>query len=88
MDHGAPQQAEYLAGWLSEHLAEDVDLHELGITVRVAGSSVFLSGVVGTEERRALVGERAAELVPTEYSVCNEVTVASYPEPIAVESLR
>lgn len=82
-----PDQPEYLAGWISERLAEDDDLHELGITVRVAGSSVFLSGVVGTDGRRALVGDRAAELVPAHYRVCNEVTVASYPEPASQESL-
>jgi osmotically-inducible protein OsmY len=82
----APEQPEYLAGWIAEHLAEDGDVHELGITVRVAGSSVFLSGVVGTESRRTLVGERAAELVPG-LRVCNEVAVASYPEPVAQESL-
>lgn len=84
----APEQPEYLGGWISERLAEDDDLHELGITVRVAGTSVFLSGVVGTESRRALVGERAEELVPGDYTVCNEVTVASYAEPAALESLR
>ena len=83
----APDRPEYLGGWISERLAEDDDLHELGITVRVAGTSVFLSGVVGTESRRALVGDRAAELVPDGYRVCNEVTVASYAEPEALESL-
>ncbi|HEX8003454.1 MAG TPA: BON domain-containing protein [Mycobacteriales bacterium] len=82
----APAQPEYLAGRLGERLAEDDDLHELGITVRVAGSSVFLSGVVGTEARRALVGERAASLLP-DHTVCNEVTVASYAEPAEQESL-
>lgn len=81
-----PESPEYLAGWISEHLAEDGDLHELGITVRVAGPAVFLSGVVGTEERRDLVGRRAEELVP-DLRVCNEVTVASYPEPATLESL-
>ena len=81
-----PESAEYLAGWIAEHLAEDGDVHELGITVRVAGSSVFLSGVVGTQSRRDLVGARAAELVP-DLRICNEVTVASYPEPVAQESL-
>lgn len=81
-----PEQAEYLGGWISERLAEDDDVHELGITVRVAGQTVFLGGVVGTEERRALVGDRAAALVPG-YRVCNEVTVASYAEPMAQESL-
>ena len=82
----APEQPEYLAGWIAEHLAEDGDVHELGITVRVAGSSVFLSGVVGSESRRDLVGARAAELVP-DLRVCNEISVASYPEPVAQESL-
>ena len=81
-----PDSPEYLVGWLSEHLAEDVDLHELGITVRVAGDAVFLSGVVGTEERRELVGRRAAELVP-ELRVCNEVSVADYAAPAGLESL-
>lgn len=83
----SPEQPEYLGGWISERLAEDDDLHELGITVRVAGTSVFLTGVVGTESRRDLVGARAAELVPDGYRVCNEVTVASYAEPVALESL-
>jgi osmotically-inducible protein OsmY len=82
-----PDQPEYLGGWISERLAEDGDLHELGITVRVAGTSVFLSGVVGTEARRDLVGARAGELVPGGYRVCNEVTVASYAEPVEQESL-
>jgi osmotically-inducible protein OsmY len=79
-------QPEYLGGMLSERLAEDDDVHELGITVRVAGDAVFLSGVVSTEERRDLVGARAAELVPG-YRVCNEVTVASYAAPVEQESL-
>ncbi|HEU0129457.1 MAG TPA: BON domain-containing protein [Mycobacteriales bacterium] len=85
MDHGPPESPEYLGGWLAEHLAEDGDLHELGITVRVAGDAVFLSGVVGTDERRELVGRRAAELLPT-LDVRNEVTVAAYPEPEGRES--
>lgn len=79
-------QPEYLGGMLSERLAEDDDVHELGITVRVAGDAVFLSGVVSTEERRDLVGARAAELAPG-YRVCNEVTVASYAAPAGQESL-
>jgi hypothetical protein len=86
VDHGPPSSPEYLAGWLSERLAEDVDVHELGITVRVAGDAVFLSGVVGTDDRRVLVGDRVAALVPS-LRVCNEVTVGSYPEPVAQESL-
>jgi osmotically-inducible protein OsmY len=85
VDHGAPEQPEYLAGWLSDRLAEDDDVHELGITVRVAGDAVFLSGVVGTGARRDLVGARAADLVP-HLRVCNEVTVAAYADPV-LESL-
>lgn len=85
MEHGGAP--EYLAGWISERLAEDDDLHELGITVRVTGTSVFLAGVVGTDARRDLIGSRASELVPEGYRVCNEVTVASYAEPVAQESL-
>jgi hypothetical protein len=86
MDHSPPEQAEYLGGWLSERLAEEDDIHELGITVRVAGSSVFLSGVVSTEERRDLIGERATALLP-DYRICNEVTIASSAAPDAQESL-
>jgi hypothetical protein len=81
-----PESPEYLGGWLAEHLAEDGDLHELGITVRVAGDKVFLAGVVGTDERRRLVGTRAAELVP-DLTVCNEVTIADYAAPLATEPL-
>ncbi|HVF06013.1 MAG TPA: BON domain-containing protein [Frankiaceae bacterium] len=83
---GAPHSPEYLGGWLSEQLAEDGDIHELGVHVRVAGDVVFLSGVVSTEHRRDLVGERAAALVPG-YRVCNEVTVACLDEPVSTESL-
>ena len=79
-----PESAEYLGGWLSDRLAEEES--ELGITCRVTGDAVFLSGVVSTEERRVLVGSRAAELV-SGYRVCNEVTVASYDAPVAQESL-
>jgi osmotically-inducible protein OsmY len=86
MDHGPPASPEYLAGWLAEQLAENGDVHELGITVRVAGDAVFLTGVVGTEERRDLVGQRVAELVPA-MRVCNEVAVAAYAAPTATESL-
>jgi osmotically-inducible protein OsmY len=86
MDHGPPASPEYLAGWLSDRLAEDGDVHELGITVRVTGDSVFLSGVVATADRRDLVGSRVADLAPG-LRVCNEVTVAAYPEPTAMESL-
>jgi osmotically-inducible protein OsmY len=86
MDHGPPEQPEYLTGWLSDRLAEDGDVHELGITVRVAGDAVFLGGTVSTGERRDVVGRRAGELVP-HLRVCNEIVVASYAEPVAEESL-
>lgn len=81
-----PTSPEYLGGWVAERLAEDDDVHELGITVRVAGDALFLSGVVSTEERRVLVGERAATIVPG-YRVRNEVTVMSYAPPAEQETL-
>lgn len=81
-----PPQAEYLGGWLSDRLAEDDDIHELGITARVTGDAVLLTGVVSTEERRELVGLRAAALVPG-YQIRNDVAVASYAEPVERESL-
>ena len=86
MAESPPEQPEYLGGWLAERLAEDRDIHELGIHVRVAGDAVFLAGVASTDERRDLVGARVAQLVPG-YRVCNEVTVASYAEPVERESL-
>jgi osmotically-inducible protein OsmY len=86
MDHGPPASPEYLAGWLADRLAEDDDVHELGITVRVAGDKAFLNGVVGTEERRDLVGRRAAAYVPG-LAIRNEVTVAACDAPRELESL-
>jgi osmotically-inducible protein OsmY len=86
MDHGPPESPEYLAGWLSDRLAEDGEVHELGITVRVAGDLVFLTGVVGTEERRDRIGRRVGDHVPT-LKVCNEIVVAAFPEPTVTESL-
>jgi osmotically-inducible protein OsmY len=86
VDHGPPESAEYLAGWLENRIAEDSDAHELGITVRVAGEAVFLSGVVTTDERREQVGTYAASLLP-DRTVRNEVAVATYAEPVGQESL-
>ena len=86
MDDRPPERPEYLGGWLSEQLAEDGEIHELGVQVRVAGDAVFLSGVVSTDHRRDLVGDRASALLPG-YRVCNEVTVSSYGEPVERESL-
>lgn len=86
MDHGPPASAEYLAGWLQDRLAEDGGLYELGITVRVAGDVVSLTGVVSTEERRDKVGAMAGSLVPDK-TIRNEVTVTSNAEPAGRESL-
>jgi hypothetical protein len=80
-----PPTRDYLAAWLHDRLAEDGRINELGISVRLAGDSVVLTGVVTTPERRAMVASVAAELCP-ELAVRNEVVVGSYAEPSEAET--
>jgi osmotically-inducible protein OsmY len=77
---------EYLEGHLHQRLTEDPRVSEQGIAVKVAGVDIFLTGVVVSPERRD-----AITAVATEYAdghrVHNDVTIGSFPEPSAEETL-
>jgi osmotically-inducible protein OsmY len=49
----------YLEARIARRLAEDPDTAELGVKVAVHGGTVFLSGAVASDERRAHVVETA-----------------------------
>ena len=78
--------AEYVVGHLQDALAHDPRVNELGITVAVRGTRLFLSGTASTVERRDAVTLVAAELAP-ECEIVNEVAVAAYAEVDAPEVL-
>lgn len=76
---------EYLEGHLHQHLAEDPRVSDQSIGVLVTDAEIFLTGVVGTAERREAVSAVAAEYAGPRV-VHNEVTVAAFPEPAAGEA--
>jgi len=76
----APEPEDYLVQHLREALAKDTRVGELELEVRSAGGKVFVSGLVGTEERRLAIDEVAREVVP-DLRVVNETAVSSFPAP-------
>ena len=79
---------EYLAERLHQALAEDPSVHELGVQVTVtAGNRVFLSGHVGTPERREAISAVARRVLP-DHEVHNQTTVGGFPEAEMDEELR
>ena len=69
----------YLAERIREALAHDPNVAELGISVRVAPAMVFLTGDVGTVERRDAVGAVVAALAEGR-TVRNGLTVVAVTE--------
>ncbi len=54
----------YLAERIREALANDPEVGELGLKVRVERNTVFLNGLVTTEERRRAAQRVASGLAP------------------------
>ncbi|MEO6713615.1 MAG: BON domain-containing protein [Mycobacteriales bacterium] len=81
-----PALDEYVEGHLHQRLAEDPRVSEQGIGVTVAEGEIYLTGVVGTAERRDAISVVAAEYA-AEHQVHNGVTVGTFPEPTAEEAL-
>jgi hypothetical protein len=78
---------EYAVQRLREALATDERVAEMGVQVRVAaGSKVFLTGQVPTEERQQAVGLVAAEVLP-DYEIHNETVVTELGDHPRVEHL-
>ena len=85
--HTMIEPEDYARQRLSEALASDERVAELGVQVRTAAGKVFLTGQVPTEERRQAVGVVAAEVLP-EFEVHNETVVTAVADAPRVEEIR
>jgi hypothetical protein len=80
------EPGEYLEAHVAEALATDERVSTLGIEVAIRGNDVFLSGEVGTIERKQAVGEVVAELLP-DHAVHNDTSASDFPPAAGVEDL-
>jgi osmotically-inducible protein OsmY len=77
---------EYVIERVHQALAEDPEIHELGIQVAVAGAQVFLTGHVGTAERRRAISTVAQRVLP-DHTIHNQTTVGAFPEAEGMEEV-
>jgi hypothetical protein len=70
---------EYLVEHVREHLIHDSRIRELDIHVVMHGSTLVVTGNVGTEERRVAITEALDALLP-HHAVRNDTTVSDYTE--------
>jgi hypothetical protein len=80
------EPAEYSEAHLVEALATDGRTSALGIEVSIRGREVFLSGEVGTPERKRAVAEVVGEMLPG-YTIHNDTSASDFPAPAEVEQL-
>lgn len=76
----------YSEAHVAEALATDERVSALGIEVSIRGEDVFLSGDVGTAERKAAVAEVVGELLPG-YTVHNDTSAREFPPGVETEHL-
>ena len=76
----------YTVEHIRDALARDDRVSELGVHVTMTTQGVFLTGDVGTPERRDAITEVVRELLPGT-AIHNQTTVATYPEPPDMELL-
>ncbi len=77
---------EYTEAHVAEALATDPRVSLLGIEVSVRAREVFLSGDVGTSERKDAVEEVVAELLPG-YTIHNDTSTDDFPPGVETEHL-
>ena len=80
------QSDEYTEAHVAEALATDPRVSTLGIEVSIRDRDVFLSGDVGTTERKAAVSEVVSELLPG-YTVHNDTSARDFPPGVETEQL-
>lgn len=80
------EPGEYLEAHVAEALATDGRVSALGIEVSIRGRDVFLSGEVGSSERKEAVGDVVAELLPG-YAVHNDTSASEFPPGVEAEQL-
>ncbi len=64
----------YLVAHIREALANDPRVNELGLTVTISGSKIFVTGEVATAQRKDAVAEVVREVCP-DHQVYNETAV-------------
>ncbi len=80
------QSNEYAEAHVAEALATDPRVSTLGIEVTIRAGEVFLSGDVGTPERKVAVAEVVAELLPG-YRIHNDTSTPEFPPGVETEHL-
>ena len=80
------EPSEYVVEKAREALASDPRVGEIGMTVHVVGSDVYVEGIVATEERRGAIEEILDRLLP-DHRIHNRVGVEEIHEPAAPENL-
>ena len=78
---------QYLVGKLQHALATDPRVNMLDVKVMVLSDRIHLTGQVTTEERRKVIAEVVAELLP-EVEVRNELTVLEVNHPTQPEVIH
>jgi len=84
MNDREPKQ--YVVAHVREAIAQGRLLNELHLSISVQGSKIFLTGVVGTPERRTALTEVVRAVAP-DHEVCNETEVAEFPEAEGAEEI-
>jgi osmotically-inducible protein OsmY len=77
---------EYTEAHVAEALASDPRVSLLGIDVTIRSTEVFLSGDVGTPQRKHAVGEVVAEMLPG-YTIHNDTSAEDLAPGIETEHL-
>ena len=77
---------EYTEAHVAEALATDPRVSLLGIDVAIRSTDVFLSGDVGTPQRKNAVSEVVAELLPG-YTIHNDTSADELASGIETEHL-
>ena len=80
-------ESKHLIGRIREALATDPRTNVLDITIKVAGGKAFLIGEVTSDERRQAAIEVAAEVLPPDIELIDELWIAKYDEPGRPETL-
>ncbi len=76
----------YTEAHVAEALATDPRVSALGIEVSIRAREVFLSGDVGTAERKDAVAEVVGELLPG-YRIHNDTSTRDFPPGVETEHL-
>jgi BON domain len=77
---------QYVVAHIREAIARDPQLNELHVDVSIQGGKIFLTGVVGTKERRQTLTEVVRGVAP-DHEICNETEVAEFPETEGAEEI-